>query len=352
MNIRATTFRLISLGAVAFACLGGSVATAALPIDIEVAMESGLPITAPQEWAKLLGKLDLNRVRLRSVRADDEPTMEVNESVVGLRIKLVAILTRRNELVLPKRKFRAHNLSALKTYFEQLAAEGTEVDADRGRFDLTEKQFMTVHADFSKTVEFSTKDLTAAEVLQRLAAKFKLPVVSTIAAKSRLDGDPLGVELRDMATGTALAIALRRGGLALKPEKPTGGSLQLRVLLYNPQIETWPVGWKSEAIKPKLAPKMFESLTIEIANFTLTEALTAIIPRLGVPLILDQWILDQLEIDPDKVEVKYPRRKVYLKRAVDKILSQARLVGELRVDEQGNVFYWVTQFGKNSLRAE
>ncbi|NOY41861.1 MAG: hypothetical protein GXP26_08505 [Planctomycetes bacterium] len=352
MNIRAASRCFLALGVVAFVVLSGRVASATLPIDMEVAMESGVPVTAPQEWAKLLGKLDLNRVRLRSIRADDQPTLEARESVTGQRIKIVAILTRRNELLLPKRRFKAHNLSALKTYLEQLAAEGTEVDAERGRFDLTEKQFSAVYADLSKTIDFSTKDLTAAEVLRRLEEKIALPVSRSTAADSRLRGSPLGIELRDMAIGTALAMALRHEGLALRPEKPRGKPLQLRVLLYDPSFETWPVGWKSETSIRLLAPKMFESLTIEIANYTLTEALDALTPRLGVPLLFDRWMLNKLEIDPDKIEVKIPRGKTYLKRAVDRILGQARLAGEIRVDEQGHAFYWVTQFGKNSPRAE
>jgi hypothetical protein len=37
---------------------------------------------------------------------------------------------------------------------------------------------------------------------------------------------------------------------------------------------------------------------------------------------------------------------------VDRLLSQARLASELRVDEGGNAFFWITQFGPQSPRAE
>jgi hypothetical protein len=40
-----------------------------------------------------------------------------------------------------------------------------------------------------------------------------------------------------------------------------------------------------------------------------------------------------------------------VRRAVDSILSQGRLAGELRVDEAGQPFYWITQFDKDSPRA-
>ena len=240
----------------------------------------------------------------------------------------------------------------MRSFFQQLATEGAEINAERGRFDLTEKQFNDVHSDLSKVVTFSTATLNAAEMLNQLEDKFKLPVTTTATALKRLQGELIGLELQNMSTGTALAMALRQEGLALRPLKPKGGQLQLHVMLYDASIDTWPVGWKSPASKKKLAPKMFDSLNIEIANYTLEQALEAIVPRIGVPLILDQWILGQLQIDPSKIDVKLSRHKTFLKAALDRVLNQARLIGELRVDELGTPFYWVTQFGKNSLRAE
>ncbi len=349
--IRAANYGLFALGVMVLGSWNSKPASATLPIHLEVAMEAGVPITAPQEWAKLLGKLDLRRVRLRSARADDQPAIEISESTAGPRIKLLGILNRRNELLLPKHRFKPHDLSVMRAYFEQLAAEGTEADADLGRFGLTKKQFFAVHADFSRVVAFSTKDLTAAEVLRKLDEKFSLPVIRSKGTNSRLNRSPLGIELRHMAAGTALAMALRQEGLALRPEKPRGKPLQLRIVPYDSTLETWPVGWKSEVSIRQLAPKMFESLTIEIASHTLAQVLDVLTPRLGVPLILDRWTLEKNAIDPSKIEVKISRGKTYAKRAVDRILSQARLAGELRVDEQGHPFYWVTQFGKESLRA-
>ena len=51
------------------------------------------------------------------------------------------------------------------------------------------------------------------------------------------------------------------------------------------------------------------------------------------------------------MQVKLPRGKTYIRKAVDVILAQGRLGGELRVDEAGTPFYWVTQFTKDSPRA-
>jgi len=331
--------------------LAGSLATSlygAPTIEIEVAIAPGVPITAPQTWAKLLGKMGLDRVQLRSAQTDDRPQITATDS----RIQVLAILSRRNELVLPKRKFKSHNLTALRKYFADLPINVAEGDDPHGRFGLTEKQFRAVYDDLSNLVDFPTTGMTTASLLLRQEKKFATSVVHDPVSETLLINSPLTVELRGKAAGTALALALRQEGLALKPEKPRGKPLQLRVIRYSRAVETWPVGWKSEAVARQLAPKMFEFLNIEIDGYSLTQALDALAPRLGVPVVIDEWILKRKEIEPDRVQVKLKRGKTYLKKAVDRILSQARLTGEMRVDELGQPFYWVTQFGEESLRAE
>ena len=70
-----------------------------------------------------------------------------------------------------------------------------------------------------------------------------------------------------------------------------------------------------------------------------------------VPLLFDERVLAVRSIDPAKIEVSFPRGKTYIRRAVDRVLSQARLAGELRVDEAEKPFYWITQFGPDNLPA-
>ena len=348
MAIRRLTWFVVAI----FTAFFGVAAQGGLPIEIEVAMEPGVAITAPQEWARLLGKMDLVRVQVRSARPDDQPRITVRESATGSRVMVLAVLSQRNELILPERRFRSHDLATLRKYLEDLPSNAGEGSAERGRFDLTEKQFRTVHRDLSQKVDFSTQGKTVADLLLRLAKGFDTPLKRSPLVDALLSDAPLTVELRGMSAGTSLSLALRHEGLALRPEKPRGESLQMRVIRYDRNAETWPVGWKSQASPRQLAPKMFEYLNIEISGYSLAQALDALEPRLGIPVIMDGWILKREDIHPDQTQVKIPRGKTYLKKAVDRILSQARLAGELRVDELGTPFYWVTQYGKDSLRAE
>jgi len=338
-----------ALGASLVTC--GTPAQARLPIELEVAIEAGASITAPQEWIRRLGKLDLIRVRMRSIRPADQP--KITELQVGgsTRYQVLAILSRQDELLLPNQRFKARHRGALKAYFEQLPLEAQHNAAPRGRFDLTEKQFRTLFADLSRPVNFSTTGLTAREMLSRLEKTFTVPVM-----RGRHIAPPLSLpvrgELQGISTGTALAIALREHRLVLRPEQPRGEPFRLTIAAQDRQLDAWPVGWMPEKSARVVAPQLFEKLTIEIKDYSFARALTALQPRIKIPVLLDYWILSDREIVIEQAQVKLDRRKTYLKGVLDRLASQARLATELRVDELGGPFLWVTQFGDDSPRAD
>jgi hypothetical protein len=111
------------------------------------------------------------------------------------------------------------------------------------------------------------------------------------------------------------------------------------------------VGWKPLGSPRQAAPAMYRVTNIEIENFTLAKALEALAPHMDVPMVLDQHTIATREIDPAAAAVRFPRTKTFVRRAVDSILSQSKLAGELRIDEAGQPFYWITQFGPDSPRA-
>ncbi len=328
----------------------GAAAAAEVAIDIEVVTAPGVAITAPQEWAARLGKLGLDRVQIRSARGEEKPATKMNDA--GTRVEVLAVLTKGDVLVLPQRKFRVSQLGELREYFETLPEQITEEGIVRGPFRLTEQEFYTVMADMAKPLASFTKGITSHEMLAHCAKKFGLRIEWTASAYPLLQsGKPIVVELNGFASGTALAIALRRDGLTLRPKHVPGG-LQLVIEPYKRGKEVWPVGWKVDKTPRQLAPKLYESLSIEIEGYTLATALNALAPRLTVPVVMDEWILDELNIDPAKVPVKLPAKKRFFKSALDGLFSQARLACELRIDDAGMPFLWGTQYGPDSRPAQ
>jgi hypothetical protein len=336
-------FRLIF--STIFVLLSTAAAQAAPTVELEIVTEPGVQITAPHEWLQLLTALGINNVRIRGVRAGDQPDLSNVGTDDRPRYHAVGVLTARDELRLPGGTFRAGDRRGLADYFRRLADDGVEaMTAQRGRFGLTEKQLAAVFAELAQPIEFETKGQPILSLLERLQAGSKVPIAIDPQANRVLRAaKPVADEIRGLTTGTGLAILLRANGLVLRPEKPQGKPLVLRIAAADSDADNWPVGWEPKEPPVQLAPAMFAEVNVEIEGYTLAEALAAICPRIKVPWFLDHATLAEQHVDPDTIQVALPRTRTYYKRILDRILSQAKLGGRLRIDEAGTVFYWITR---------
>ena len=64
--------------------------------------------------------------------------------------------------------------------------------------------------------------------------------------------------------------------------------------------------------------------------------------RLKVPLVYDLNAMAMHGIDPAEVEAKVPAKKMTYSQILAKVLLQAKLQYELRVDEADKPFLWIT----------
>jgi hypothetical protein len=336
-------FTTVILGMFAHACAAETI------VDLEIAIMPGAPITAPQEWAKRLGDMGIERVQIRSMHGEEKPSTKMSDD--GTRVDVLAVLTGREELIFADRRFRVGQTSDLRTYLETLPEQIVEAGIVRGPFRLTEQEFNTVMTELGKPLSASTVGKTSGELLAAAETIVRLPIEEHAAARAILQASkPIAAELNKLSIGTALAIALRRDNLTIRPVHVDGG-IELAVEPYQRGREVWPAGWKAAQSPRQVAPQLFESLNIEVDGYTLAKALVALEPRLRLPVILDEWVLAEQGIEPAKIPVKLPAKKTFLKNAVDKLLSQARLASEIRIDDAGAAFLWVTQYGPDSRPA-
>jgi hypothetical protein len=330
---------------------------AAAPIQLELATGSGLQITAPQEWLQLLTSLGIDDVQIRGARADDEPKLENRGTDDRPRYHVVGILSAGEELHLPGGTFHASDRAKLKEYLNRLSAEGAEgTTASHGRFGLTEKQLAAVHADLTQPIDFTTKGQPPRAILNRFQSKLTLRFAPDSDADRVLrDADPVPDEVKGLAIGSGLAMILRSYGLALRPEKSLGEATVYHVALapvgasgHDTQnsgkvTDSWPVGTQWDRSPRELAPVLMEFLNVEIDGYTLTEAVDAVAPRIKLPIYWDHASLAAAHIDPATIKVALPKTRTYYKRVLDRVLAQARLAGQLRVDEAGTPFLYITR---------
>jgi hypothetical protein len=351
MRFRRRQFLLL-LGALVAANFA-TAAKAALPIELEVAVTQSAPLGAMQDWGKLLADMDLARLRLRGARHGEKPSITPSGDGAQKRYRVVAMLNHRDQLIFPGRAFGRGDIQRLREFLAALPERTEEQGVERGIFDLTRPQFEELYKDLAGVVEIKTKGAPLESSVAVLTREVKTPVQIDADSRSILAGaNPIAVELKGLSTGTALAIALRPAGLAVVPMQRRGQPLVLHVVRLDPKKESWPPGWKTTETPRQLAPAMYRVTTIEINAYSLEQALQALEPHMGVPLVFDERILAARRIEPAKIQVKFPNRRTYVRRAVDTVLSQARLGGELRIDEAGKPFYWLTAWGPDNPREQ
>jgi hypothetical protein len=334
---------------------------AAPPVDLEVATEQGVQITAPQEWLQLLTAIGIEHVRIRGMRSGDEPQVVNRGPADRPNYHVVAILTARDELRLPGRTFSRGDRAKLKDFFAQLAADGAEsLTAARGRFGLTEKEMRATLADLTQPINFETRGQPLRVVIDQCQSK----MASKVAIDADVDREiraasPVVDDVKGLSAGTALAMVLRSYGLVMRPEKTRGQPVVYRIARAdanalaqstigrlndndNDAIQNWPVGWEFNETPGDVAPSLSEFLNAEIDGYTLAEALAAIGPRVKIPFCFDHAAMKAKQIDPAKIQVKMARTRTSYKRVIDRVLAQARLGSQLRVDEAGTPFLWIT----------
>ncbi len=324
-----------------FLCVAGITSAAEPPVHLEVALEPGGPIDGSQRWLAELKRLPWASLRLRSAAPGDRPQVERRGTADRPEYRVTALLTARNELSLPNRRFALGDSARLAAWLAELR-DSQPAAEPRGSFGLTAAQLVQLARDLAPATRDSTQGVSAASAVNAIQAECKVPLVITGSARPRLRAaTPITDELRGLSQGTVLAATLRPLGLALVPESAAASPVRLQVVVATEAQEAWPIGWPSQQPPPKTLPKLFDSLSIEIVDQPLDRVLAAIQPRLGVPFLIDHNGLAAQAIELDKARVNFPARRASYQRLLDRVLFQARLQMELRVDEAKRPFLWI-----------
>ena len=252
----------------------------------------------------------------------------------------------RDRLVLPGGKFRLRQTAEIRDLLQKFRDDGGEVTlSEKKAFGLTAKQLVWVHAKLAQPVEFSTRGKPAAEVVRQLSEQSGLEVVKDEAVRRALaSGETIRDELQGLSTGTALAAALRPLGLVVEPHRVQGNDIQLHLRAFEESDEHWPVGWPSQQVPIKTEPRLFEEMPIQISNFPMGQVIDAVQQKAGVPFLLDHNSIARDGVDLAATKVTVVESQITLTRLLSKVLRQSRprMAHELRVDERGKAFLWIS----------
>lgn len=313
-------------------------------MEFELVTEPGFPIAGTQQWLETLARLDQTSIRIRQARGGEREAITNRGTEQRPVYQVLGILTRSNRLRLPGGEFGLTDRARLDSWIKKIQAEGMDAPSKKTTvFGLTDEQLVAFHEQVAVPVTSATRGRRAGDVAREIVNGLGLEfIVSDTARRAFSGNESLSDELQKMSSGTALAAAVRPLGLVIRPEKTPGGTVRLLICEVRETEESWPIGWPPEDIPAKVAPKLFDSLKVTITGRPLTEALDAIQQRVQIPFLLDQNSLARRNIDPSTAKVNYTKERASYQKIVDHLLYQARLTSELRVDEAGQPFLWIS----------
>ena len=313
-------------------------------VDLEVVTEAGAPITAAHDWLDVLKDVGFENVSIRSARPDDREAITRRGTGALLTYRVIGFVTRRNSLDLAGDTFTLRDKRGLQRWLKKLRLEGEGgLRARQAAFGLSPRQLVQVKKMLARQVRFSTKNQPTAKIVHKIgdSVHFDLQMDPT-SRKVLATPLPVADEFSDLSSGTALAAVLRPLGLVLVPRKQSNDSVTLLIADMRKSSESWPVGWASKKKAAQVLPKLMDFLTVEIQNQPLIDVLNALASRLDTPLLLDHNSLALHRIEPSQVLVTVPSGRTYYKRVLDRVLIQSMLKSEIRVDEAGKPFFWIS----------
>ena len=331
-----------SLSAAAWWPLAPSARAADSQVELELATEPGVSPTAAQQWLSVLKDLPVDNLRIRSARGGEQPEIAKR----GARVLVTGVITSRGQLVLPGGSFSQADVGRIRGWLTKVKSTGGEAPnaaaAKPFALGLAADQLIELHEGLNVPVSIATKGVSSKDVVRKIRSSVRTPIDIPASIVPAFADDP-GVldELQGVAAGTALAAVVRPLGLVLIPDA-TSAPIKLVMARVSSGGHVWPVGWPPEKNPTEYLPALLKFLDVEITDTPLLEALEAVQGRLKAPILFDHNGMARQRIDPAAINVTVPPGKTFYSKILDRIVVQAKLKWEVRVDEAGQAIIWIS----------
>ncbi len=325
--------------------------------DVTIELISGAAAAAEhaQAWGQRLQQLEIS-FQTRQAVVGDKP--QIKEQKLGRlrRVTVTAVLDRNGKILCSDRNFTLAESDKLAEWIRELRAYGAQ-GAPQGqpRFGLDDRQFAAVFKALTPKVETDTQGMKLDAVLGKLPLPESFPLRMTPEARHAVMAlDPekaLRQSFRGLSIGTALAAALSEFGLAFRPLRTPGGSIELAVSPRSEDADHWPIGWPLDPDKPQgqLVPNLFKMVPVNLEDVPLPDVLAATAKASEVQIVIDYHAIDNQHIDLTELKVNVPSRKTTWGLLLKQVTFPHKLGRRIVTDESNRPLVLITTL-KESLR--
>ena len=311
-----------------------------IAIRLEIFCDGQLQPMEAQQWGRELSGAGFQSVQVRAGASAD--ALDIQPLGAGF-YTASGMLTRNNQLLVTGgRRFSLSECRQVKPYLEEKILEMEQAEAEEKEEKAAEGVQDVLLSELSVPVGFRTKGFPRKLVLKQMLQSFRIPIRVPSSMKKAFDPEDLvEEELKGVARGTALAYVLRYIGYCVQPENTEEGRLALRIVsASNADAKKMiPIGY---AAPRTTVDELSESFEANVDGASAKRVLDSLQDRLDVPFLYDYNSMAGLGIEPADVVIHQRPGKITYRRLLDAVLFQAQLQRETRVDEAGNVFFWIT----------
>ena len=341
---------LIFLAFYGFTAIQAAEDTLPVSISLEIFTNGPLPPAMAQDWGRALNKCGFQSTQLRTGDASD--ALDILE--VGGGYRVLGKMTDTGNIILPGgESFSKGQIREMKPYLEKKIREIAQREAEKKAatpgsvptdFGIDSERLKKVISVLAEPTGFSTKGKTRKKVLHGITKSLDSRTVIPKEILDELEGEDLVTEeLQGVSKGTALSYVLRYIGYCFVLEKPRAKQIRqdftLRIMPgQDAQKRIFPVGHAMTQNVPLLNEKFHANVN----GAKVSDVLDAIGGRLKLSILYDYNSMAGLGIEPAKVLVRQKPIQISYDRLLDTILFQAGLQKEVRMDEAGNPFLWIS----------
>lgn len=355
--------------------------TERVSIEMQLSTDRALSPLKVQQWVQVLEPLAIRPLAIGQPDSGDKLDVSEERTAAGRHVVIQGRIDARGRLLVPDHAFTLGDRAGIMAWLDELKRFGPRGSPEgKPLWGLSEAEFRRLFDQLSVPLARSFNQTPLPEVLASCeqttgvsiaGAPIALqpanptgepsitpspprplapsPSRSVAPAPARPPGGPL-VTLPELglSVGTSLAYVLSQHDLAFRVEPTRDGPPRLVVVPRAACPDPWPIGWPTPKLLSELAPKLMEFTPVELINAPADQVFRAVEEHAGVPFLYDRAALQRRAMDLKDVKVSFTSKSTFWKKVLDRAATEARLDAQLKTDEAGKPFVWISASASRS----
>lgn len=320
--------------------------TRSLDLDILIRSQPAYRVKA-QAWGRILQELDYT-AQFRLPKPGEETLVEDLDQDGRLTVHVVCGMSSDGSLQVGNRKFTMADSKELKLFLEEVILYGAGGPPDQNsRWGMTDEQLFELTRMLSEPVTSDVEIQSPLVTVESIGLPSAIRMRFTEAARGIVlrrppESAPEMMDLKGFSKGTAVAIVLAQYHLGFRPHRIAAGSYEIEIDAGDESANLWPIGWRAQESSAIILPAYLKSIPVDVEDAAVSSLLDVICSRLEVPAYRSTFALAAEGKDLDELTYTRKNDKVSPSRLLTAIGDKLQLGFDLRVDEAGKIFLWVT----------